>query len=66
MTGGLLTLRFGRHPSTSGVSAGVGSGHRGGGRAMLTNSSMPFAFERRKDMAGVATVVGFCLTMLNS
>jgi zinc transporter, ZIP family len=33
---------------------------------MLTNSLMPFAFERGKNMAGVATVVGFCLTMLNT
>jgi ZIP family zinc transporter len=38
----------------------------GGLLAMLTNSLMPFAFERGKDMAGVATVVGFCLTMLNT
>jgi ZIP family zinc transporter len=38
----------------------------GGLLAMLTNSLMPFAFERGKSMAGVATVVGFCLTMLNT
>jgi zinc transporter, ZIP family len=33
---------------------------------MLTNSLMPFAFERGKELAGVATVIGFCLTMLNT
>jgi ZIP family zinc transporter len=38
----------------------------GGLLAMLTNSLMPFAFDRGKELAGVATVVGFCLTMLNT
>ena len=38
----------------------------GGLLAVLTNSLMPFAFERGKELAGVATVVGFCLTMLNT
>jgi ZIP family zinc transporter len=38
----------------------------GGLLAMLTNSLMPFAFERGKSLAGAATVVGFCLTMLNT
>ena len=38
----------------------------GGLLAMLTNSLMPFAFERGKSMAGLATVVGFCLTLLNT
>ena len=38
----------------------------GGLLAMLTNSLMPFAFERGKDLAGVATVVGFCLALLNT
>ena len=33
---------------------------------MLTNSLMPFAFERGKNMAGAATVVGFCLTLLST
>ena len=33
---------------------------------MLTNSLMPFAFERGKNAAGVATVVGFCLTLANT
>jgi ZIP family zinc transporter len=38
----------------------------GGLLAMLTNSLMPFAFERGKSMAGLATVVGFCLTLLST
>lgn len=36
----------------------------GGLLAMLTNSLMPFAFERAGSLAGVATVVGFCLSLL--
>ena len=31
----------------------------GGLLAMLTNSLMPFAYERGREWAGVATVVGF-------
>lgn len=38
----------------------------GGLLAMLTNSLMPFAFERGKSMAGAATVVGFCVTLLGT
>ena len=38
----------------------------GGLLAMLTNSLMPFAFERGRDWAGAATVVGFCLAMLGT
>jgi zinc transporter, ZIP family len=38
----------------------------GGLLAMLTNSLMPFAFERGKEWAGAATVVGFCLTLLGT
>lgn len=38
----------------------------GGLLAMLTNSLMPFAYERGKELAGLATVVGFCLTMLST
>jgi ZIP family zinc transporter len=38
----------------------------GGLLAMLTNSLMPFAYERGKEWAGAATVVGFCLTMLGN
>jgi ZIP family zinc transporter len=33
---------------------------------MLTNSLMPFSYERGGELAGVATVVGFCLTLLGS
>ena len=38
----------------------------GGLLAMLTNSLMPFAFERAGQLAGVATVVGFCVSLLGS
>jgi hypothetical protein len=31
--------------------------------AMLTNSLIPFAYERGKDWAGAATVLGFCLSV---
>jgi ZIP family zinc transporter len=35
----------------------------GGLLAMLTNSLIPFAFEKGGQLAGVATAVGFCLSM---
>jgi zinc transporter, ZIP family len=35
----------------------------GGLLAMLTNSLMPFAYERGGQLAGVATVIGFCLSL---
>jgi ZIP family zinc transporter len=35
----------------------------GGLLAMLTNSLLPFAYERASQWAGVATVVGFCLSV---
>jgi zinc transporter, ZIP family len=38
----------------------------GGLLAMLTNSLLPFAYERGKEWAGVGTVVGFCLTLLGT
>ena len=38
----------------------------GGLLAMLTNSLMPFAFERGLALAGAATAVGFCLSLLGS
>ena len=38
----------------------------GGLLAMLTNSLMPFAFERGGALAGAATAVGFLLPVLNS
>jgi ZIP family zinc transporter len=38
----------------------------GGLLAMLTNSLIPFSFERGGALAGAATAVGFCLSVLNS
>ena len=38
----------------------------GGLLAMLTNSLMPFAFERGGALAGAATAVGFCVSLLGS
>jgi ZIP family zinc transporter len=35
----------------------------GGLLAMLTNSLIPFAYERGKEAAGAATVLGFCLSI---
>ena len=33
---------------------------------MLTNSLIPFAYERGAQFAGVATVVGFCVSVLGN
>jgi ZIP family zinc transporter len=38
----------------------------GGLLAMLTNSLMPFAYSRGGALAGAATVVGFCLSLLGT
>ena len=38
----------------------------GGLLAMLTNSLMPFSFERGGSLAGAATALGFCLSVLIS
>jgi ZIP family zinc transporter len=38
----------------------------GGLLAMLTNSLVPFAYERGGSIAGVATVLGFCISLLGS
>jgi ZIP family zinc transporter len=38
----------------------------GGLLAMLTNSLMPFAYERGGALAGAATAVGFCVSVLGS
>jgi zinc transporter, ZIP family len=35
----------------------------GGLLAMLTNSLVPFAYDRGGELAGVATVVGFCASL---
>jgi zinc transporter, ZIP family len=36
----------------------------GGLLAMLANSLIPFAYERARSLAGVATAVGFCVSLL--
>lgn len=38
----------------------------GGILAMLTNSLMPFAYDRGGSLAGAATVVGFCVSLLGT
>ena len=38
----------------------------GGLLAMLTNSLIPFAYERGGELAGVATVVGFCVSLMGT
>jgi ZIP family zinc transporter len=38
----------------------------GGLLAMLTNSLMPFAYERGGALPGAATVAGFCISLLGS
>jgi ZIP family zinc transporter len=38
----------------------------GGLIAMLANSLIPFAFEREREWASVATAVGFCVSLLGS
>ena len=38
----------------------------GGLLAMLTNSLVPFAYERGGQIAGVATVVGFCVSLMGT
>ena len=48
--------------ATSAVQGGRAAALAAGGLlAMLTNSLMPFAFERGKALAGAATAVGFCM-----
>jgi len=36
----------------------------GGLLAMLTDSLMPFAFEQAGDLAGAATALGFCVSLM--
>jgi ZIP family zinc transporter len=38
----------------------------GGLLAMLTNSLIPFAYEHGGELAGVGTVLGFCLALMGS
>jgi ZIP family zinc transporter len=33
---------------------------------MLTNSLIPFSYERGGQLAGAATALGFCLSVLNN
>jgi hypothetical protein len=35
-------------------------------RAMLTNSLVPVPYERGGELAGVATVVGFCVSLIGT
>ena len=52
---------------TSDVQGGRAAALAAGGLlAMLTNSLMPFAFERGGTLAGAATAVGFCISLLGS
>ena len=46
--------------------AGLAALAGGGLLAMLTNSLMPFAYDRAGEYAGVATVVGFCIALAMS
>jgi zinc transporter, ZIP family len=51
--------------SFSGVAGDRMAALAGGGLlAMLTNSLMPFAFERGGQLAGVGTVLGFCIPLM--
>lgn len=49
--------------SSSVTGAGMAALAAGGLLAMLTNSLIPFAYERGGEWAGMATVVGFCLSL---
>lgn len=50
-------------PSVHGdVAASIAAG---GILAMLTNSLIPFSFERGGELAGAATALGFCLSVMN-
>jgi ZIP family zinc transporter len=51
----------------SGVQGGRAAALAAGGLlAMLTNSLMPFAYQRGGALAGAATAVGFCVSLLGS
>jgi hypothetical protein len=58
----IVDRRFG----TEGAGGSIGDRRRLGRRRLLTNSLMPFAFERGGALAGAATAVGFLLPVLNS
>ena len=58
-------LGFAIADTFSGVAGDRMAALAGGGLlAMLTNSLMPFAFERGGQLAGVATVLGFCIPLM--
>ena len=60
-------LGYGATELTSEATGGRAAALAAGGLlAMLTNSLMPFAFERGKELAGAATAVGFCMALLGS
>lgn len=51
----------------TGASGGRAASFAAGGLlAMMTNSLMPFAFERGGSMAGIATVVGFAVSLAST
>jgi zinc transporter, ZIP family len=52
--------------SSSVTGEGMAALAAGGLLAMLTNSLIPFAYERAGELAGVGTVVGFCLATMSS
>lgn len=53
----------GANASSAVTGAGLAALAAGGLLAMLTNSLMPFAYERAGEYAGVATVIGFCISL---
>lgn len=65
--GAAAALGFLATDLTSGVQGERAAALAAGGLlAMLTNSLMPFSFERGGSLAGAATALGFCLSVLNS
>lgn len=52
--------------SSAVTGSGMAALAAGGLLAMLTNSLIPFAYERGGELAGVATVVGFCASLVGS
>ena len=45
---------------------GIAAFTAGGLLAMLTNSLIPFAYEHGGELAGLGTVLGFCLSLISS
>ena len=64
MTGG--ESAFGRQMKNGAEQAVEDFNAAGGLLGMLTNSLMPFAYEHGGELAGVGTVVGFCLSLVTS